>query len=168
MNETLIMAIAFTLLFLVTNYMQFAFVTDNNKNEHYSILQNVYAQAAQSKQKPSTSLVSEAIAPVLLIPIATSGNNVYLVWSDNKAGNYEIMFRASSDRGNSFGNKINLSNSPSESHNAEIQSSGDRVYVTWWERNSTNNTPVLRISDDDGRTFGPTLKLSFNGPIDNR
>src|SRR5215831_18028718 len=88
MNETLIMVIAFTLLFLVTNYMQFAFVTDNNKNEHYSILQNVYAQAAQSKQKPSTSLVSEAIAPVLLIPIATSGNNVYLVWSDNKA---EIM-----------------------------------------------------------------------------
>jgi hypothetical protein len=78
------------------------------------------------------------------------------------------MFRASLDHGQSFENKINLSNSGSESQNPEVQSSGDTVFVTWWERNSTSNEPVLRISTDDGRTFGPILKLSFNGPISNR
>ncbi len=57
-----------------------------------------------------------------------------------------------------FENKINLSNSASDSQNAEVQSSGDRVFVTWWERNSTSNEPVLRVSGDDGKTFGPTLK----------
>ena len=56
------------------------------------------------------------------------------------------MFRASSDHGQSFENKINLSNSASDSQNAEVQSSGDRVFVTWWERNSTSNEPVPRIA----------------------
>jgi hypothetical protein len=167
MAKIVMLTTAFALLILVTNHMHVVFVTDNNKSDHDSILQNVFAQALQSKQKPSTSLVSEAIAPVLLAPIATSGNNVYLIWSSNKTGNYEIMFRASSDHGQSFENKINLSNSASDSQNPEVQSSGDRVFVTWWERNSTSNEPVLRISGDDGKTFGPTLKLSFNGPINN-
>ncbi len=93
---------AFALLILVTNHMHVVTVPDNNKSDHDSILQNVFAQALQSKQKPATSFVSEAIAPVLLAPIATSGNNVYLVWSSNKTGNYEIMFRASSDHGQSL------------------------------------------------------------------
>ena len=164
MSKIMMLTTAFILLILVTNHMHVILVTDNNKSGYDPILQNVFAQVAQSKQK----LVSEAIAPVLLAPIATSGNNVYLVWSSNKTGNYEIMFRASSDHGQSFGNKINLSNSGSDSQNAEVQSSGDRVFVTWWERNSTSNEPVLRISTDDGKTFGPILKLSFNGPISNR
>lgn len=164
----MMLTIAFILLILVINHMHVVLVTDNNKNGFDSILQNAFAQVVQSKHKPPTSLVSEAIAPVLLAPIATSGNNVYLVWSSNKTGNYEIMFRASLDHGQSFENKINLSNSGSESQNPEVQSSGDTVFVTWWERNSTSNEPVLRISTDDGRTFGPILKLSFNGPISNR
>jgi hypothetical protein len=49
----------------------------------------------------------------------------------------------------------------------EACSSRDRVYIAWYEHNSTSNEPVLRISTDDGKTFGPILKLSFNGPIVN-
>jgi hypothetical protein len=165
MSNIMMLMAAFALLILVTNHMHIIFVTDNSKSRHDPILQNAFAQAAQSKQKPS--LLSQVIAPVLLAPIATSGNNVYIVWSSNKTGNYEIMFRASSDHGQSFGNKINLSNSASESQNAEVQSSGDMVFVTWWERNSTSNEPVLRISTDNGKTFGPIFMLSFDGPINN-
>jgi hypothetical protein len=39
------------------------------------------------------------------------------------------------------------------------------VYVTWWERNQTNDEPVLRVSIDNGGTFGPILKLASNGTI---
>ncbi len=159
---------AFALLILVTNHMHVVFVTDNNKSDHDSILQNVFAQALQSKQKPSTSLVSEAIAPVLLAPIATSGNNVYLIWSSNKTGNYEIMFRASSDHGQSFENKINLSNSASDSQNAKMQVVPGIEYLLHGGNVIRQVTNLyLRISGDDGKTFGPTLKLSFNGPINN-
>jgi hypothetical protein len=72
------------------------------------------------------------------------------------------MFKASNDGGKTFGSKINLSNSPGiRSDNAEIASAGGNVYVSWWERaNQTSNEPVLRISTDNGKSFGDIIKLS--------
>ena len=85
-------------------------------------------------------------------PIATSGDNVYIAWWTNKTGNDEVMFRASTDGGKTFGDKINLSNSTkSDSQDAHIDASGDRVFVTWWERNATSEEPVLRTSNDNGK-----------------
>jgi hypothetical protein len=74
-------------------------------------------------------------------PIATSGDkNVYVTWWSNKTGNDEVMFKASTDGGKTFGNKMNLSNSPkSESQDVQIAAAGNNVYVTWWERNQTMN-----------------------------
>jgi hypothetical protein len=106
---------------------------------------------------------------VVNVPIATSGDNVYITWWTNKTGNDEVMFRASTDNGATFGDKINLSNSTkSDSQDAQIDSSGDRVFVTWWERNATSNQPVLKISNDNGKTFGSILKLATNGSINGR
>jgi hypothetical protein len=36
------------------------------------------------------------------------GNNVYVVWWTNRSGNWEVMFRASTDGGQTFGPVINL------------------------------------------------------------
>ncbi|WP_172602301.1 cytochrome D1 domain-containing protein [Candidatus Nitrosocosmicus franklandus] len=100
------------------------------------------------------------------VPIAIAEDNVYVAWWSNKSGNNEVMFRASNDNGTTFGEKINLSNTTdSESEDVEIQASRNSVYVTWWERNQTTNDPVMRISTDGGKTFGPLLKASMNGTI---
>jgi hypothetical protein len=125
----------------------------------------------------STTLVQKAAAfidpnsnPVKRMgaPLATSGNNVYIVWWSNKTGNNEVMFRASTDGGKTFGDKMNLSNTPNtDSSDANIAASGNKVYITWWERNSTSNEPVARISIDTGHTFGPLLYPSQNGIIGN-
>ena len=94
-------------------------------------------------------------------PMATSGNNVYVAWWSNKTGNDEVMFKASTDSGKTFSNKMNLSNSPkSDSQVAQIAAAGSNVYVTWWERNQTVNEPVMRISNDNGKTFGEIIMLS--------
>src|ERR687885_87691 len=94
-------------------------------------------------------------------PMATSGNNVYVAWWSNKTGNDEVMFKASTDEGKTFSNKMNLSNSPkSDSQDAEIAAAGSNVYVSWWERNATSNEPVMRISNDNGKTFGEIMMLS--------
>jgi hypothetical protein len=99
-------------------------------------------------------------------PIATSSNNAYITWWSNKTGNDEVMFRASNDNGATFGHKMNLSNTTgADSQDAEIAASGNNVYVTWWERNQTSDEPVLRVSSDNGGTFGPILKLASNGTI---
>ncbi len=76
------------------------------------------------------------------------------------------MFRASVDGGQTFSDKINLSNTTdAESVDAQIAASGDSVFVTWWEQTQTANEPVMMISHDNGMTFGPLLRLAANGTI---
>jgi hypothetical protein len=105
--------------------------------------------------------------PQDFVPMATSGNNVYVVWPSNKTGDFDIMFRASSDNGKTFDSQFNVSNSTGiDSVRPEIAASGDNVFITWWERaNATSNEPVARISTDNGKTFGPILNLSTNGTL---
>ena len=94
-------------------------------------------------------------------PIATSDDSLYIAWWTNKIGNDEVMFKASTDSGKTFGDKINLSNSSnSESQDVQIAASGSNVYVTWWERNQTMNEPILRISNNNGKVFGEKIILS--------
>jgi hypothetical protein len=98
------------------------------------------------------------------------GNNVYVVWWTNRSGNWEVMFRASNDGGATFGDKINLSNSPdTQSQTAEILAIGNSAYVTWWELNENvhphTNESVMRVSTDAGHTFGPVINLSTNATV---
>ena len=117
------------------------------------------ANAQIFSDRRHTTLVIDA-------PIAVSEDNVYVAWWTNKSGNNEVLFRASNDNGATFGDKINLSKTPdSESEDVEIQASDNNVYVTWWERNHTSNDPVMRISNDNGETFGPLLPLAVNGTL---
>jgi len=93
-------------------------------------------------------------------------NDVYVAWWTNKTGDDEVMYRLSSDAGKTFTDKVNLSNTPnSDSVDVEISADEGRVAVSWWERNQTLNEPVIRISNDNGKTFGPVLKLTSDGPI---
>ena len=93
-------------------------------------------------------------------------NDVYVAWWTNKTGNDEVMYRLSSDAGKTFTDKVNLSNTPnSDSVDVEISADEGRVAVSWWERNQTLNEPVIRISNDNGKTFGPVMKLASDGPI---
>jgi hypothetical protein len=67
-------------------------------------------------------------------PVVISGDNVYIAWWSNKTGNNdEGMFRASADGGQTFDEKINLSNTTTDSVDAEIAAEGGKVIVTWWE-----------------------------------
>ena len=76
------------------------------------------------------------------------------------------MFRASTDGGATFGDKINLSNTTdADSERVEIAAEGADVIVTWWETNQTSDTPVARWSSDGGQTFGHILTLGANGTI---
>jgi tricorn protease-like protein len=115
------------------------------------------------RQKATTQTFNQVTTAA---PMALLGNNLYIVWWTNESGNWEVLFRASNDSGQTIGDKLNLSNSTNaDSQDAEIAASGNNVYVTWWERNATSEEPVIRISTDNGKTFVPILKLAANGTI---
>jgi hypothetical protein len=101
-------------------------------------------------------------------PTVVSGDNIYIAWWTNNTenANQEVMFRASNDGGATFGDKMNLSNTPdADSGRVEIAAEGANVIVTWWETNQTSDTPVARISIDGGETFGAMLRLGANGTL---
>jgi len=88
--------------------------------------------AVEKPSKPSRAL------PAL---IATSNENVYVVWGNNDTAenNTEVMFRASNDGGQSYRDKINLSNSSSSnSTDYDIEATDNNVIVSWWETNTTS------------------------------
>jgi hypothetical protein len=124
-------------------------------------------QAVQSQLQKGTDQVGgdRVSRPAI---IATSGETVYVVWgSDDPATNTtEVMFRVSGDGGQTYEDKINLSNSTgSNSTDFDVEATDDNVIVSWWETNSTSSEPVLRFSTDNGGTFGPILRLTSNGTI---
>lgn len=127
-------------------------------------------RSAEALVELELSAFRQALADERKAPIAMSGENVYMAWWTNKTtannNNEEVMFRVSTDGGQTFGDKINLSNTTnSDSWKVEIAAEGDSVVVSWWETNQTDDTPVARISTDTGETFGPFLRLANNGTI---
>jgi len=116
---------------------------------------------APSIQYTQASVISSTSRIAVGGTIAVSGSNVYAAWWNNKTGDFEVMFRASADNGHTFGPKINLSNSPGvASTDAQIAAEGKNVYIIWWERSGNTAEPFLRISYDNGNTFGQKIMLS--------
>jgi hypothetical protein len=99
-------------------------------------------------------------------PMTTSGDNVYVVWNSNKTGNWEIMFRASTDGGNTFDDKINISNSSNgRSDMQNVAASGNNVYVIWCDDKTGDMEIYMRKSTDGGKTFGSVTILNSVGTL---
>ena len=124
-----------------------------------TLIQQVYGAIEDGAQKHTSA--GDPLGIRQKAPIATSGDSVYVAWWSNKTGNDEVMFKASTDGGKTFADKMNLSNSTTaQSQDAQIAASGNNVYVSWWERNQTSNEPVMKVSNDNGKTFGEKIMLS--------
>jgi hypothetical protein len=81
------------------------------------------------------SLGSEKSSGKSTSTISVTGRHVYVAWHTNNTvnGNEEVFFRASSDGGKIFGDKVYLSHTvSSNSTRIEIDSDGDIVAVQWW------------------------------------
>lgn len=76
-----------------------------------AILTPLTPQSASAQQSFTESESDSGAEPKDPMAISANGRYVYIVWWTNKSENWEVMFRASNDGGQTFGDKINLSNS---------------------------------------------------------
>jgi hypothetical protein len=145
----------------------------NNKTGHSEVkfrASHDNGNSFDSKINLSNATMSTTSTAAL---IDSQGTNVYVIWQEGKSNQtskepFDIIFRASNNNGKTFGPRINLSNSPnSNSTEPQIELKDNDVYVVWWERNlnQTFSDPAFRVSHDNGKTFGPILKLAANDTI---
>ncbi|MDE1767217.1 MAG: exo-alpha-sialidase, partial [Thaumarchaeota archaeon] len=103
--------------------------------------------------------------------IAASGPNVYVVWSELGSKGAQLYFRSSQDYGQTFGPATKLGIEPDLGTTdcdfpRVLPGDNNTVYVSWWsvhfENQTETDTLLFRKSDDSGKTFGDTIKLSGN------
>ena len=102
-----------------------------------------------------------------IIPIITTsedGKDVYVLWQDDmtKTGATDIFFRKSNDYGNTFGDSINLSDTPGISRLAQTVTLGNNLFVVWSDTNMTFaqfDIFFTKISNH-GNNPGKTINLS--------
>ena len=91
------------------------------------------------------------------IPLATQGNNVYVVWEESGS----IILRGSTNNGLSF-NSI-FETSPNSSHDPQLIAQGNNVYLIWINGEAiTGQNPsiIFSRSIDNGQTFNNPNTLS--------
>jgi hypothetical protein len=94
--------------------------------------------------------------------VDVSGNIVYVVWVDltTPTGSGDILFKRSTDGGNTFGNTVNLSNDVGDSGLPIIAKSGSNLYILWSD--FSNQDILFKRSADNGATFASTVNLSMD------
>lgn len=85
---------------------------------------------------------------------------IHVVWEDRTPGIAEILYRKGDM--NQFSPSIDLSNNERESRGPKITTSGNNVYVAWFDDIEGNNEILYRRSTDGGANFGSTINLSNN------
>jgi hypothetical protein len=93
--------------------------------------------------------------------VATSGNYVYVVWTDPPpVEKDDIFFKRSLDGGLNFEPEIRLTGTAASSTEPDIAAHGKEVYVVWREGDRGKTEVFIRKSDDNGATFGPPIDVS--------
>ena len=86
----------------------------------------------------SSTLLSLSTATAKNSAIATNGNDIYVVWQDDRTGIDQIYFKKSSDSGKSFGDTQPISISPTGASNPAICTDiFGTIYIAWQDTGST-------------------------------
>lgn len=105
----------------------------------------------------SVSGIRERHAPA----VATAEGEIYLVWRDRVAGQWEIVFARSSDGGQTFSPPLNVSRTPGLANAPAVSASGRGKITVAWQDDRTGTPQIfLARSGDAGVTFSPPANVS--------
>ena len=92
--------------------------------------------------------------------MTSSGNNIYVVWTETISDkNYDVFFAKSTDGGSNFDTPVNISNNVGPSGWAVVTATNN-VYVAWEDSTAGNYDMFIAKSTDGGSTFGAPVNIS--------
>jgi len=92
--------------------------------------------------------------------VASSGNNVHVVWYDNRDGNWEIYYKRSTDGGSNWGADTRLTNNTANSWFPSIAVSGSVIHVVWHDDRYGDWEIYYKRSTDGGANWGADVRLT--------
>lgn len=96
--------------------------------------------------------------------IASEGAAVYIAWQDNNIGNYEIIFKRSTDNGVNFSAPFRISYSLGESQYPCLAAGGGRVHLVWQDNNPGNYEVYHKSNSNWGTdaTWSALWRATYN------
>ena len=98
--------------------------------------------------------------------IAVRGDTLYLIWQDNRNGNYDIWFSKSTDKGATWGQDVRVDHTGNATtdqwYPAIAVDWRGFIYVIWTDGrpNNTYSNIFFSKSTDGGQTFSSDVKVS--------
>src|SRR3989441_682768 len=125
-------------------------VVDDWNRQTFSVgcLKNLSNNAASSGFQDIA--VSQNAGPDGIPGNSDDSKNVYVVWEDKTGGNFDVLFKRSTDNGATFEHTINLSNNAGDSRFPEVAVSGNNVYVVWHDFTGGHGSEILFTKSNDG------------------
>ena len=93
--------------------------------------------------------------------ICAQGENIFVAWSDNRLGRWEIFFRYSHDGGVTWQREERVTRSSTDSVQPAIACDRRHVHLVWLESSPTGTQ--CRYKSWDGRNWSPPRTLSRQG-----
>jgi PGF-pre-PGF domain-containing protein len=140
-------------------------VWEDNRDGNYEIYykNSTDAGVTWSSDVRLTNNASSSGGPV----IAVNGNNLHVVWDDNRDGNYEIYYKNSTDAGVTWSSDVRLTNDAGYSYLPSIALNGSNIHVVWWDNRDGNYEIYYKNSTDAGVTWSSDVRLT-NDASDSR
>ncbi len=95
--------------------------------------------------------------------LAADGADVWIVWFDERDGNWEIYTKHSADRGLTWSADTRLTDDPADSVRPSTSFDGLSLYVVWWDARDGDEEIYTTHSLDRGQTWEPNSRLT-NSP----
>jgi hypothetical protein len=91
-----------------------------------------------------------------------SGDNIHIVWDDDRPGNAEIYYKNSPDGGTTWSDARRITWTSNFSLNPAIAvDSSDHLHVVWEEFTVTNNEFYYKSSPDGGATWSAVRRITW-------
>jgi len=112
-----------------------------------------------SSEKNLTEDTNADISPSIM---QANDGKIWVVWSTNRTGNYEIYCKNSSDNGATWSQEQNLTANPKEDECSSIMQTADGTVWLAWSANRTGNFDIYcKNSSDNGATWSTDKFLNY-------